>query len=111
MKEIRAYVHEVHVPDILQALEQAGLPGQDGFLSIIQVKSSLSAVEPRERAFSLTLGETVTDALRLTLYLPDERVEAALDLIESVVGDRRPCAGWLFVCPVESVRPLRKPRP
>ncbi len=111
MKEIRAYVHEVHVPDILHALEQAGLPGQDGFLSVIQVKSSLAAVAPQEREYSLTLGESVTDALRLTLYLPDERVEAALDLIESVVGDRHPCAGWLFVHPVEAYRALREARP
>ncbi len=110
MKEIRAYLHEVHVPDVLHALAQARLPGPDGFLSVIQVKSSLTAVAPQEQEYSLVLGESVTDALRLTLYLPDERVEEALDLIESVVGDRRPCAGWLFVHPVESFRALREER-
>ncbi len=106
MKEIRAFVHRIRIADILHALAQAGLPGRDGHLAVTQVQGSLSAVDPSERDYSLTLGEQVTDEVRLELYLPEERLDEALALIEREACTDRPRSAWLFVFEPQRAYPV-----
>ncbi len=104
LREIRAFVHEVRIADILHALAAAGLPGPHGHLVVSRVQGTLSAVDPKERDYSLALGEQVTDELRLELYLPAERLDEAITLIERQARTQRPRSAWLFIYRPEQAR-------
>ena len=97
MKEIKAFIHRNRAADVIQALRTEGIPGEDGNLSVTDVKGTLDALDNQERDYSTELGGAVITEVKLELVIPDEQVAAAVALLRKHGRTGQKRAGWVFV--------------
>ncbi len=103
MKEIKAFVHRNRAADVLRALKTAGFSR----FSFTDVKGSLMALDPEERAFSVEFGEQVTPEVKIEFVCEDDRVHEALDLLEKHGRTNQPVSGWVFVTTLDEMHVIK----
>ncbi len=107
MQEIKAFLHRNRVADVVHALHRAGLHAPHAHLSVIDVRGTLAALDPREKGYSLEAGEPMIHEVKLELICPDERVAEAVELIRRHGRTGQDPAGWIFVYAVQRAEPIR----
>ncbi|CAG0950489.1 Nitrogen regulatory protein P-II [Rhodocyclaceae bacterium] len=103
MKEIKAYIRQHRIADVLQALRESGLCdlGVAGAgchnLTVSQVQRPLASGDPTQQHYSMELAEAVVTEYRLELVCADDQADALVGLIARAAHTGQPEAGWIFV--------------
>lgn len=100
MNEIKAYVHNHRIADVIRALKEAGQcnvdPAQDcRNLSVTGVRGLLRPVATSERHHAIDLAEAVINESKPELISEDDQVEELIRIIEETGRTRQPEAGWI----------------
>lgn len=107
MKEIKAYIRQHRIADVLQALRHPGLcdPGAAGAgchnITVSQVQRPLAGADPAQQHYSMDLAEPVVAEYKLELVCADDQADALVDAIAKAARTGQPEAGWIFVSDVE----------
>jgi nitrogen regulatory protein PII len=96
MKQIKAFVHNHRVADVIHALGAAGFQR----LSLFDVKGLLRALSAREQQYSVEFGDQVINEVQMELFCEDADVERAVAIFRRT-GATRPATGWIYVSNVE----------
>lgn len=109
MKEIKAYIHNHRIADVIRALREYGQCGKDSCrnLNVTAVQSLLKAVDPGEQHYSLELGEAVIEESRLELVCDDGQAEELAGIIERAARTGQAEAGWIYVSDIAAAIPIR----
>ncbi len=107
MKEIKAYVHNHRIADVIRALKESGQCNVDPAkgcrnLSVIGVRSLLAPVDAQERHYAVDLAEEVINESRLELICEDNQVGELIGIIERSARTGQAEAGWIYVTEVSS---------
>ena len=103
MKEIRAFIRQHRIADVLQALRESGLCdlGTAGAgchnITVSQVQRPLASGDPTQQHYSMELAEAVVAEYRLELVCADDQADALVSLIAKAAHTGQPEAGWIFV--------------
>ena len=107
MKEIRAFIRQHRIADVLQALRESGLCdlGAAGAgchnITVSQVQRPLASGDPTQQHYSMELAEAVVAEYRLELVCPDEVADTLVDVIARAAHTGQPDAGWIFVSDIQ----------
>lgn len=102
MKLIKAFIHHVRTPDVVQALADAGFRN----ITLQDVKGILKPLSDDERDFSRDAVGPVISETRLSLVCEDSEVEAVTSIIRFVAKVGPHISGWVYVSPVELALPI-----
>ena len=111
MKEIKAYIHNHRIADVIRAVKESGLCNTDGTpgcrnLAVIPVQSLLKAVDAREQHYSIELAETTINESKLELICEDDQVEELVGIIGHVARTGQAEAGWIYVTDIVMAIPV-----
>lgn len=111
MKEIKAYIHNHRIADVIRALKESGLCNPDGMpgcrnLAIIPVQSLLKAVDAREQHYSIELAEVVINESKLELICEDHQVDELVEIIGRSARTGQAEAGWIYVSEIIQAVPV-----
>ncbi|CAH1385545.1 P-II family nitrogen regulator [Candidatus Nitrotoga sp. M5] len=86
MKEIKAYIHNHRIADVIHALKESGQCNANAGtgcrnLSVIPVQSLLKAVDAKEQHYSIDWAEAVINESKLELICEDGQVDELVDII------------------------------
>ncbi|MBX3647775.1 MAG: P-II family nitrogen regulator [Rhodocyclaceae bacterium] len=113
MKEIRAFIRQHRIADVLQALRESGQCdlGAAGTgchnITVSQVQRPLASGDPTQQHYSMELAEAVVAEYRLELACPDEAADALVDVIARAAHTGQPEAGWIFVSDIRRAIEIR----
>ena len=110
MKEIKAYIHNHRIADVIRALEESGLCNTDGGcrnLAVIPVKILLKAMDTQEQHYSIELAETVINESKLELVCEDHQVDELVAIIGHAARTGQAEAGWIYVSDIVAAIPIR----
>lgn len=112
MKEIKAYIHNHRIADVIRALKESGQCNADAGagcrnLTVIPVQSLLKAVDAKEQHYSLDLAEAVINESRLELICEDQQVDELVDIIGRTARTGQAEAGWIYVTDIVRAVPIR----
>lgn len=102
MKLIKAFIHHVRTPDVVQALADAGFRN----ITLQDVKGILKPLSDDEREFSRDAAGPVISETRLSLVCEDSDVEAVTSIIRFVAKVGPHISGWVYVSPVDMALPI-----
>lgn len=102
MKLIKAFIHHVRTPDVVQALADAGYRN----LTVQDVKGMLKPLDESEHSYSRDGAGLVISEARLSLVCEDEEVNAVTAIIRTVAVIGPNISGWVYVSPVEQALPI-----
>jgi nitrogen regulatory protein P-II 1 len=102
MKLIKAFIHHVRTPDVVQALADAGFRN----ITLQDVKGILKPLSDSEQDFSRDAAGPVISETRLSLVCEDGEVEAITSIIRFVAKVGPHISGWVYVSPVEQALPI-----
>ncbi len=102
MKEIKAYIHDYRIADVIRALKESGQCNANAGagcrnLTVIPVQSLLKALDAREQHYSVELAEEVINESKLELICEDHQVDELLGIIERAARTGQTEAGWIYV--------------
>jgi nitrogen regulatory protein P-II 1 len=103
MKEIKAYIHNHRIGDVIRALKDSAQCNANAScrnLSVIPVQSLLKAVDAREQHYSIELAEVVINESRLELLCEDGQADELVEIIRQTGRTGQPEAGWVVVTDV-----------
>lgn len=111
MKEIKAYIHNHRIADVIRALKESGQCNAGGTpgcrnLNVIQVKSLLKAVDAGEQHYSIELAEAVINESKLELICEDNQVDELVGIIERTARTGQAEAGWIYVSDIIQAIPV-----
>ncbi len=112
MKEIKAYIHNHRIGDVIRALKDSGQCNANAGcrnLAVIPVQSLLKAVDAREQHYSIELAEEVIYESKLELICEDQQVDELVGIIARTARTARTGqaeAGWIFVIDVVRAIPV-----
>jgi nitrogen regulatory protein P-II 1 len=112
MKEIKAYIHNNRIADVILTLKESGLCNMDGTpgcrnLAVIPVQSLLKAVDAKEQHYSIELAEPVINESKLELICEDHQVDELMDIIERAAHTGQTEAGWIYVIDIVNAAAIR----
>ncbi len=110
MKEIKAYIRQHRIADVLDALRASGLCDAGGGcrnVTVSQVQRPLAGADPAQQHYSMELAEAVVAEYKLELVCADDQADALADLIARAAHTGQPEAGWIFVSEVQRVVEIR----
>ena len=112
MKEIKAYIHNHRIADVIRALKESGLCNTDGTpgcrnLAVIPVKILLKAMDTQEQHYSIELAETVINESKLELVCEDHQVDELVAIIGHAARTGQAEAGWIYVSDIVSAAAIR----
>ncbi len=112
MKEIKAYIHNHRIADVIRALKESALCNPDGTpgcrnLAVIPVKILLKAMDAREQHYSIELAETVINESKLELVCEDHQVDELVAIIGHAARTGQAEAGWIYVSDIVSAAAIR----
>lgn len=107
MKQIKAYIHNNRIADVIRALRDSGLCGGCRNLSVTAVQSLLKPVDAGEQRYSLELAETVIRESRLELVCEDHQADELAQIIERAARTGQREAGWIFISDVSVAIPIK----
>lgn len=105
MKLIKAFIHHVRAPDVVQALADAGYRS----ITLHDVKGMLKPITESERDYSTEGGALVISEVRLSLVVDDHEVDAVTAIIRSHARVGSGISGYVYVSPVEQALPIGGP--
>lgn len=102
MKEIKAYIHNNRIADVIRAVKESGLCNANSGtsyrnLSVVAVQSLLKAVDAKEQHYSVELAEPVINESKLELICEDHQVDELVGIIERAARTGQAEAGWIYV--------------
>ncbi len=102
MKEIKAYVHNNRIADVINAVEDSGLIARTSApeirnINVTSVHSLLKPVDSTEQQYSVALAEAIIAEVRLELICEDSQVDQLVALIEKTARTGQAVAGWIIV--------------
>lgn len=102
MKEIKAFIREHRIADVLQALRDSGLwdlgAGRGCHnVNVSKVQRPLASADPSQQHYSMELADAVVHEFKLELVCSDDAADALADLIARAAHTGQPEAGWIFV--------------
>lgn len=111
MKEIKAYIHNHRIADVIRALKESGQCNVDPGtgcrnLTIIPVQSLLRAVDTKEQHYSVELAELVINEAKLELICEDHQVDELVGIVERVASTGQAEAGWIYVSDIIQAVPV-----
>ena len=112
MKEIKAYIHNHRIADVIRALKESGLCNTDGTpgcrnLAVIPVKILLKAMDTQEQHYSIELAEAVINESKLELVCEDHQVDELVAIIGHAARTGQADAGWIYVTDIVSAAAIR----
>ena len=113
MKEIKAFIRQHRIADVLQALWQSGLcelatPGASCHnITVSQVQRPLASTDPTQQHYSMDLAEAVVTEYRLELACAEDAADALVDTITKAAHTGQPEAGWIFVSDIQRAVQIR----
>ena len=109
MKEIKAYIHNHRIGDVIRALKDSGQCNANAGcrnLTVIPVQSLLKAVDAREQHYSIELAEEVIYESKLELICEDQQVDELVGIIARTARTGQADPGWIFVIDVVRAIPV-----
>jgi nitrogen regulatory protein P-II 1 len=111
MKEIKAYVHQSRIADVIAALKDSPAWGGEAGdrrhnLAAYVVKGSLVPQDSAERHYAVDLGDEVVNEYKLELLCEDAEVDALVDVIAVAARTGQPIAGWITVSNLDRASPI-----
>ncbi|HQT51732.1 MAG: transcriptional regulator [Hydrogenophilales bacterium 28-61-11] len=111
MKEIKAYIHNHRIADVIHALKESGQCNANAGtgcrnLSVIPVQSLLKAVDAKEQHYSIDLAEAVINESKLELICEDDQVDELVDIIGRAARTGQAEAGWIYVSDIIQAIPV-----
>ena len=112
MKEIKAYIRQYRIADVLQALRDSGLcdlAAGTGChnITVSQVQRPLASADPAQQHYSMELAEPVIAEYKLELVCADDTADALVDVIAEAAHTGQPEAGWVFVSDIQHAVEIR----
>ncbi|MEX0958899.1 MAG: P-II family nitrogen regulator [Burkholderiales bacterium] len=105
MREIKAFIHRNRVADVIHGLREAGFRN----ITVIDVKGTLRALDPKEQDYSIELAELVITEVKLELVVENEAVDRVIDLICERARTGQQESGWVYVSDVLSAVRIGQP--
>lgn len=102
MKLIKAFLHHVRTPKVVQKLADAGYTN----ITLHDVKGMLKPITEEESEFSRDTASVVISEARLSLVVADDKVDEVTEMIRSAGRVGTQVSGWIYVSPVEQVLPI-----
>ena len=102
MKLIKAYIHQIRTPQVVQALADAGFRN----LALLDVKGTLKPLSDNERYYSPSGIGLLIGEVRLELACEDHEVDAVTAIIRTQARIGSQVSGWVYVSPVEQALPI-----
>jgi nitrogen regulatory protein P-II 1 len=111
MKEIKAYVHQSRIADVIAALKNSpawgGARGDPRHnLAMYIVKGSLLPLDSSERRYAMDLADEVVNEYKLELLCEDAEVDALVDALVIAARTGQPVAGWVTVSDLARAVPI-----
>ena len=112
MKEIKAYIHNNRIADVIRALKESGLCNTDGTpgcrnLAVVPAKILLKAMDAKEQHYSIELAEVVINESKLELVCEDHQVDELVGIIGRAARTGQADAGWIYVSDIVSAAAIR----
>ena len=111
MKEIKAYIHNHRIADVIRALKESGqCDANTGCrnLSVTGVRSLLKPVDSSERHYAVDLAEEVINESKLELICEDDQVDELVEIIGRAARTGQGDAGWIYVSDIISAVPVAR---
>ena len=102
MKLIKAFLHHVRTPKVVEALADAGYDN----ITLQDVKGMLKPITEDEADFSRDAASLVISEARLSLVVADEKVDEVAAIIRRTGRVGTHVSGWIYVSPVEQILPI-----
>lgn len=112
MREIKAYVRQHRIADVLDALRNSGLcdvsgrPDSDN-ITVVRVERPVAEADLSQQRYSLELAVPIVAEFKLELVCSDDRADALVDVITKAARTGSPEAGWVFVSEIERAVEIR----
>ncbi len=111
MKEIKAYIHNHRIADVIRALKESGQCNVNAGagcrnLTIISVQSLLKAVDAKEQHYSIELAEQVINESKLELICEDDQVDELVAIIGREARTGQTEAGWVYITDIVMATPI-----
>ena len=111
MKEIKAYVHQSRIADVIAALKNSPAWGgargdRHHNLAMYIVKGSLVPLDSSERRYAIDLGEEVVNEYKLEVLCEDAEVDALVDALVVAARTGQAVAGWITVSDLARAVPI-----
>jgi nitrogen regulatory protein P-II 1 len=109
MKEIKAYIHNHRIGDVIRALKDSGECNANAGcrnLTVVPVQSLLKAVDAREQHYSVELAEEVIHESKLELVCEDHQLNELVDIIAHTARTGQAMAGWIYVSDIIQAVPV-----
>jgi len=112
VKEIKAYVRQHRIADVIAALRDSGLceiPGRADChnITVVEVQRPFSSADPSQQRYSMELAEPIIAEFKLELACSDEQADALVDVIAKTAHTGSTEAGWIFVSDIRRVVQIR----
>jgi len=105
MKLLKAYLHQIRAPGVVQALTDAGFRR----ISLAHVKGTLPPLFDKEHDYSIDTGALFIAEVQLELVCEDTEAPAAAAIIGEAGRLGVKHAGWLYVSALEQAIPIGDP--
>ena len=111
MKEIKAYIHDNRIADVIDALKNEGMCDADGAtgcrnLNVVTVQSLLKPLHAQEQHYSVELAEPVIHQSRLELICEDHQVDTLVRIIRQTAATGVARSGWIVVLDIVQATPI-----
>lgn len=110
MKEIKAYIHNNRIADVIRALKESGQCTANAGcrnINVISVQSLLKPVDAKEQHYSVGLAEAIINESKLELICEDLQVNKLVGIIERAARTGQVEAGWIYVTDIVAATPIR----
>ncbi len=112
MKEIKAYVRQHRIADVLEALRASGVCELNAGarchnITISQVQRPLAGADSSQQHYSMDLAEPVVAEFRLELVCQDDLVDALSEVIAKAARTGQLEAGWIFVTDIQRATQIK----
>lgn len=113
MKEIKAYIRQHRIADVLQALRDTGFcdpsTAASGChnLTVSQVQRPLAGADPSQQHYSMELAEPVIAEYKLEVVCAADVADALAEVIAKAAHTGQPEAGWIFITEVQHAIEIR----
>lgn len=110
MKLIKAFIHQVRMAPVIDALADAGFRN----ITLQDVKGVLKPISESEHDYSTSAAGLVIAEVRLSLVCEDGEVDTVTTLIRNAARVGEHISGYVYVSPVDAVLPIggdADPRP
>ena len=97
MKRITALLHPNRIGEVVHELSAAG----HRRFSVVHGLGLLQALSAREQAYSVELGELITQQIQLDVYCLDDELPSIVDLIQRNGRTGLATSGWVFVSSID----------